>query len=100
VNAEMQLLALRKYLNERNHWRSLMKQPDLKIAFMTEAEAREVAQMIEGDLSPENLCCDGELSERDTQYRFEYLKRVQSDLKCLAVQNKWHRLQVGQTAQT
>ena len=34
---------------------------------------------LEGDFSPENLCCDGESTDRETQERYDYLTQVKTE---------------------
>lgn len=53
--------ALLQYIERKNFIRSLFKQPEIDPANISPKEARELLDSIEGDLSPENLCCDGEL---------------------------------------
>lgn len=53
--------ALQAYIEKENSWRGLFGS-DLLVMPTTTAQADEVIEYIEADLSPENLCCDGELT--------------------------------------
>lgn len=52
---------LTQYIEQKNFIRSLFKQTQIDAANISPKEARELLDALEGDLSPENLCCDGEL---------------------------------------
>ena len=52
---------LAKYIAQRNMQRMWFNQPEIDPANIKPREARELLDSIECDLSPENLCCDGEL---------------------------------------
>lgn len=50
-----------KYVEGKNWTRQLFNQPLLDVNDLTQRQVRELLDCIEGDLSPENLSCDGEL---------------------------------------
>lgn len=52
---------LTEYIGQKNMWRGLFKRAEIDPANIRPKEARELLDMLECDLSPENLCCDGEL---------------------------------------
>ncbi len=54
---------LKAYIDTQNVWRDLFPNSKVKTLEMpkTSEQAEELQEMIESDLSPENLCCDGEL---------------------------------------
>ena len=52
---------LTQYIEQKNFIRSLFNQSEIDPANISPKEARELLDSLEGDLSPENLCCDGEL---------------------------------------
>ena len=41
----------------------------------------DLARSLDGDLSPENLHCDGEISQREAQRKYDYYGRVIADLE-------------------
>ena len=52
---------LTQYIAQRNMQRMWFNQAQIDPANISPKEARELLDSLEGDLSPENLCCDGEL---------------------------------------
>lgn len=54
-------MSLAKYLNELNFTNRLFQKPDVKRPTNFE-ECKPIFMHLVGDLSPENLTCDGELS--------------------------------------
>jgi hypothetical protein len=52
---------LTEYIARKNFVRQLYKRPEIDPANISPKEARELLELLKNDLSPENLCCDGEL---------------------------------------
>ena len=52
---------LAQYIEQRNRQRMWFNQPQIDPSNISPKDARELLDMLECDLSPENLCCDGEL---------------------------------------
>ena len=50
-----------QYIEQKNRWRPMFKQTEIDPVNISPKEARELLDSLECDLSPENLCCDGEL---------------------------------------
>jgi len=74
--------ALQDYVAEKNRWNKIfgMTQPyDLNEA----SDRKQIAQMIDSELSPENLTCDGELSRSQVQARYNRLTSVADQLQKL-----------------
>jgi hypothetical protein len=53
--------ALEKYVDSKNLWERLTKKPERPVP-TTPEECEHFFNALECDLSPENLCCDGEIS--------------------------------------
>ena len=51
-------MSLQKYVADKNHFNAIFKQP--AVSLDTFAGRQKVADMLDSDLSPENLTCDGE----------------------------------------
>ena len=70
---------LKAYVESRNAWAKIFNgaQLDLKSA----ADRQKIADMIDADLSPENLSCDGELPASQVRARFNNLMKVANELK-------------------
>lgn len=73
------------YIEKMNIWKSLSGEPLIEEP-LTESEVREIFENIEGDLSPENLSCDGELSAAETNVKFRWLQTV---LRELELHDEW-----------
>jgi hypothetical protein len=70
--------ALKTFIDQKNSWNAIFKGEQFHIAT---AEARQrVANMIDSDLSPENLTCDGELSRSKVKARFAALTAAAKEL--------------------
>lgn len=52
---------LAQYIERQNFTRGLFNEPEIDPNNISPKEARELLDRLECDLSPENLCCDGEL---------------------------------------
>ena len=72
-------MSLIKYVEQKNRWRALFGEPELDIR--NAKDRQQIARMIDADLSPENLTCDGELSRSQVQQRYSQLTRAARDLQ-------------------
>ena len=70
---------LQKYLDQKNQWNSIFGGKPLVIG----QDNQRIADMIDGDLSPENLTCDGELPRSQVQARFRQLTAAAQELRSL-----------------
>jgi hypothetical protein len=77
----MGMKALQTFVDQKNHWNSFFKGPQYEIK--TTAGRQQVAEMIDGALSPENLTCDGELSRTEVNRRYKELVTAGKQLKRL-----------------
>jgi hypothetical protein len=73
--------ALRKFIEQKNHWNSFFQGEQYEIA--TATGRQRVADMIDSALSPENLTCDGELPRSEVQRRYRELMGAAKQLKKL-----------------
>ena len=55
------MLHLKQYVDQKNFWNRLAKRPVMEVDSLTRDQIGYLLDCIECDLSPENLCCDGEL---------------------------------------
>ena len=71
---------LAHYIDNRNSWNSFF--PNSKtIGFpLSQKTVNDLAESLDGDLSPENLHCDGEISQTEAQNKYNYYGRVIKDL--------------------
>jgi hypothetical protein len=63
--------ALTDYVEQHNRWEAVFGNPPLSLAIA--ADRQKIANMIDSNLSPEHLTCDGELSRAQVQRRYRQL---------------------------
>ena len=72
---------LKEYVNQKNSWNAIFNKKGLSL---TSAEDRQrIASMLDSDLSPENLTCDGELPRNVVDARYKQLTKVAKQLLAL-----------------
>jgi hypothetical protein len=77
----MNIRALETYVEQKNAWERLFKQPELSL--LRAEDRQRIADSIDSDLSPENLSCDGELSRTQIQQRYAFLTRCARELQSI-----------------
>ena len=70
---------LQKYLDQKNQWNAIFGSKPLVIG----KDNQKIANMIDGELSPENLTCDGELSRGQVNARYRRLTAAARELQKL-----------------
>ncbi len=70
---------LKAYVESRNKWAKIFGGAQLSL--QSAADRQKIAGMIDGDLSPENLTCDGELPASQVRARYNNLMKVARELK-------------------
>ena len=65
--------ALQAFINQKNQWNAIFE-------IKTAAGRQRVASMIDSDLSPENLTCDGEMPRSQVQARYRALTAAAKEL--------------------
>jgi hypothetical protein len=78
MKKEMIMRNLTAFVKQKNDWNAIFKGPVLEVK--TAEGRRRIAQIIDSDLSPENLTCDGELPRSQVQARYRQLTAVARDL--------------------
>ena len=73
--------ALNDYVAQKNAWGKLFGSRPLDLNNAQDRKA--IAQSIDADLSPENLCCDGELPPSQVQAKYKRLSQCAQQLKKL-----------------
>lgn len=82
--------SLRAYVDQKNRWNAIFKGRQLDID--NPADRQRIADMIDSDLSPENLCCDGELPRSQVQAKYRQLQAAARDLLKLDPSVKFYEL--------
>jgi hypothetical protein len=72
---------LTQYVDHKNAFASIFKQPQLSL--QNAQDRQRIAQMLDGDLSPENLSCDGELSRAQVNRKYRELSGAAKELMAL-----------------
>lgn len=71
--------SLKAYVDRKNQWNAIFGGRPLVIG----QDNQRIADMIDGDLSPENLTCDGELPRSQIQTRYRQLTSAAQELRRL-----------------
>jgi hypothetical protein len=74
---------LTKYIAQRNVMAAIFKQKVYDVKKLTAEDKQELIDRIEGDLSPENLCCDGELRGAMLQAKARMLYGAKAELEAM-----------------
>lgn len=82
---------LQKYLDQKNQWNAIFGVKPLVIG----QDNQRIAEMIDSDLSPENLTCDGELPRSQVQARFRQLNAAATELRSLDPTVKFYEFSLG-----
>jgi len=74
--------ALTTFIDNKNRYASLFRGQRTETLYevQTAAGRKRVAEMIDSDLSPENLSCDGELPRAEVNRRYRELTAAAKDL--------------------
>lgn len=74
----MNISTLEAYVAQRNAWGKIFGQKPLSL--LNASDRQRIANMIDGDLSPENLTCDGEVRGQALQNKYNMLNRAAQEL--------------------
>jgi len=85
---------LQAYIDQKNHWNSFFKGKQYEI--VSKVGRQEVAGMLDADLSPENLTCDGELPRAEVARRYKTLTKAAQELAKLDPSVKIYELYTGE----
>ena len=70
---------LTDYVEQQNRWNAIFGKAPLSLAIA--ADRQKIADMIDSQLSPENLTCDGELSRGAVQAKYKQLTTAAKQLQ-------------------
>ena len=74
----MNISTLENYVTQKNQFSKILGQKGLSL--LSAADRQKIADMIDCDLSPENLSCDGELPRSEVNARYRRLTRAAQEL--------------------
>ena len=72
--------ALKEYIDRRNQWNAIFGSAPTTLPLSQKA-VDDLARQLDGDLSPENLHCDGEISVAEANRKYRFYERVYRDLE-------------------
>ncbi len=81
---------LKAYVESRNSWAKIFGSKQLSL--QNAADRQRIAEMIDADLSPENLTCDGELSTAQVRAKHANLTKVARELQAFDPSVKFYEL--------
>jgi hypothetical protein len=71
---------LTNYVNRMNEWAAIVGHPN-QVNFPLDAQSAQlIGDKIDGELSPENLHCDGEISNAEAMRKYNFLTGVLDEL--------------------
>ena len=77
---------LKAYVEQQNSWNSIFGQAPMTMP-LSQSSVDSIARSIDSGLSPENLHCDGEISAREAQTKYNRYMRVLNELRSYAQKN-------------
>lgn len=77
---------LTAYVEQQNSWNSIFGQAPMTMP-LSQSSVDSIARSIDSGLSPENLHCDGEISAREAQTKYNRYMRVLNELRTYATKN-------------
>ena len=78
---------LTHYIDNRNQWNSFFPGNKTITFPLDQKTVDSLARSLDGDLSPENLHCDGEISQAEAQRKYNYYGRVIKELEAYCLKN-------------
>ena len=74
----MKTSTIKQYVKQKNEWNAIFGNKELSL--LTTSDRQSIANMLESDLSPENLTCDGEVRGQALQQKARFLNRAAEEL--------------------
>jgi hypothetical protein len=68
-----------KFIDDNNRWIALFNKTGMKFP-LTQADADDLGRTLDSKLSPENLHCDGEISNAEAMRKYNFLSLVCDEL--------------------
>ena len=77
---------LNNFIQDNNRWIAIFGNPQMTFP-LTQQDADELARTLDSKLSPENLHCDGEISNAEAQRKYRFLATVARELEAYCKSN-------------
>ena len=84
----MSIANLEAYVDNLNRWGAIFG--SRPVSLLNAKDRQRIADNISGQLSPENLTCDGELSRGEVQNKYRMLMRVRQELESIDPQLEFY----------
>ena len=78
---------LTHYIDNRNQWNSFFPNSKTITFPLDQKTVNDLARILDGDLSPENLHCDGEISQAEAKRKYNYYGKVIAELEDYCLYN-------------
>ena len=78
---------LTHYIDNRNSWNSFFPNSTTITFPLSQKNVDGLAGSLDADLSPENLHCDGEISQAEAQRKYRYYGKVIKELEDYCLYN-------------
>ena len=78
---------LKQYIDSANNWGAIFREPPITFP-LSQAAVDKLVSSLNGDLSPENLHCDGEISAAEANKKYQFFKAVAAELADYAHKNQ------------
>ena len=75
---------LKTFIDGKNLWRSFGDQAPYDINNLSQKDVNELADSLDGEMSPENLHCDGEISAAQARKKAKHFTAAYKELTALA----------------
>jgi site-specific recombinase XerD len=77
----MNLSTIEAYVEQKNAFRKLFKQPEFSL--LRASDRQYIASMLDSDISPENITCDGERAPSQVRQLYAFYTRAAQELKSI-----------------
>ena len=77
---------LQAYIDQKNTWGSFFNSPQINFP-LSQTQVNDLAHSLDGDLSPENLHCDGEISRAEADRKYRFYATVYRELEQYCLKN-------------
>ena len=77
---------LQEYVDQMNRWNAIFDRSAMTFP-LSQSNANDLMNKIAGELSPENLHCDGEISPQQARKKYNYLMSVKAELEQYCINN-------------
>src|SRR6056300_1327102 len=81
---------LQNYVDRMNKWSAIFSHPEVTFP-LDASSAQAIGSKIDGELSPENLHCDGEISHAEAMRKYNFLTSVLDELNIYCDANSIQR---------